>query len=83
MHISMYNIVQIATVTCSTFSASSQPVPAITNLIDPALMISLPVPSLDLLTTAFAWWDVMERSASAFYKLEAIRALLLTKVSIS
>ena len=56
-------------ITCLTFSAFSHPLPAITIFMDPAWILSTPVPSLDLLAAAFGWWAVAERSASAFHKL--------------
>lgn len=68
--------------TCSTFSAFSQPLPAITSLMDPALTLAEPAPPLDLLTAAFAWWDEAERSASAFHKLKVIRPVPPTNVWI-
>lgn len=51
--------------TCSTFSLSSHPLPAITTLIDPAWTIFRLVSPLDL-AAAIASRDFAERSASAF-----------------
>lgn len=57
-------------ITSSTFSEFSQPLPAITNLIDPALMI--PAAPLSLLVTVFDWIDAAEISASAYNKLQVL-----------
>lgn len=59
--------------TCSTFSAFSHPVPAITNFMDPGWKASQPARPWNLLPTTFVWCDGTERSASAFHKLELIR----------
>jgi len=44
----------------------SQPLPAMTSLMDPASVISLPAPDLDLFDPAFAWQDDNERLELVF-----------------